>query len=100
MVPTLCARTIGAAGGDGDGVGVGVGVAEGEGDAVAAGPLVVPPHATRSNAEHAPTAAMRKKCMRVTTRQRYGPHPAVPQRARDLSDGVDLDLTLFDPHLQ
>ena len=71
MVPTLCARTIGAADGVGVGVGVGIGVADGEGDAVAAGPEVVPPHAASITAEHAATTAVRKKRTEATTADRY-----------------------------
>jgi hypothetical protein len=61
IVPTLCARTTGAADGDGVGVGVGDGVGEGEadGDAVAAGPLVWPPQAASTIAETARIAAAR-----------------------------------------
>jgi hypothetical protein len=71
MVPTLCARTIGAADGVGVGVDVGVGVADGEGDAVAAEPEVVLPHAASSSTEDAPTAAIRKKCTKGITANRY-----------------------------
>jgi hypothetical protein len=66
-VPTLWARTTGAA----DGVGVGVGVAEADGDAVATGPLVEPPHAASATAEHAATAAIRNQCTMAITADRY-----------------------------
>jgi len=68
-VPTLCAKTTAAAAGDGDGVGLGV--AEGEGDAVAAGPLVEPPHAASNTAEHAATAAIRNQRTKAITANRY-----------------------------
>ena len=70
IVPTLCARTTGAAAG----VGVGVGVAEGEGDgdAVAAGPLVVLPHAASNSARPAPTMVARINFMFVGTGFGYG----------------------------
>jgi len=49
MVPTFCARTTGAAPADGDGVGV----ADADGEAVAAVPVLVPPHAASSTARQA-----------------------------------------------
>ena len=70
-VPTLWARTTGAAAAVGLGVGVGVGVAVGVDDAVAAGPLVEPPQAASATAENAATAAIRKQCTETVTAGRY-----------------------------
>ena len=74
-MPTVCARTTGEAAGVE--LGVGVGDAEGDGDAVAAGPLVVPPHAASNSAMHGTMMADRPKLRkeaitRVGTDEGYG----------------------------
>ena len=69
MLPTLWARTTGAAEGVGDAVGVGE--ADGAADVVAAGPLVEPPQAASATAENAATAAIRKQCTEALTAGRY-----------------------------
>lgn len=99
-MPTLWARTTGAA--DGVGVVVGVGEADGEADVVAAGPLVEPPHAASVIAEKASIAIVR--AVRVTAYS-YGkglrPSPVLPPEAEGkLSDREDFDLALFDLDLQ
>lgn len=67
MVPTLCARTTGAAVAVGEGVGVGEG--EAEGDVVCAAPVLEPPHAARRNATLTTAAAARTQ---RATGGRYG----------------------------
>jgi hypothetical protein len=75
IVPTLCARTTGAAAAVA--VGVGVGVAEADGVGVAAVPVLVPPHAARRSAALTVRAAAQPTrlidgIMDVGTGARYG----------------------------
>jgi hypothetical protein len=75
IAPTLCARTTGAAAAVGDGVGVVEGEADGE--AVAAAPVLVPPHAARRSAALTTRAVAQPilvtdVIMGVGTEARYG----------------------------